>query len=79
MPESESGALPFGDSPIYRLFQATNGIIHDCVIKCKHFFKNLCWLLLLYCRYGTIDGENLTGGLPVGAHQFDVMVGALSL
>ncbi len=38
MTESESVALPFGDSAICRV---TNGIIVQCRIKCKLFLENI--------------------------------------
>ena len=37
MLESESSALPFGDSPI----SITSAIIHEKFVECKHFLKKI--------------------------------------
>lgn len=37
MLESESSALPFGDSPL----RSTNDIIYKTLEKCKHFLKKI--------------------------------------
>ncbi len=37
MLESESSALPFGDSPMF----STDAIIYEGVGKCKSFFKKI--------------------------------------
>ena len=67
MLESESSALPFGDTPIYLIFlaylSATNDIITDYITIIKHYF-------LFFITFFEVFYSRLQGGIQFKSHHY---------